>query len=312
MTSAPSPGLSGKSSIMRIDLRMSGTGLKTVLVALALVSASPASALDLSASGQQACCEEEALEALREGARAYYAGDKRSALDGLTSAAEGGHPAAQWKLGRMYADGDGVAEDDLKAFEYFSQIIAAHGDDAPNSPQAPFVANAFVSVGSYYMNGISNSDIQPNAGRAREIFTYAASYFGDAQAQVNLGRMYLDGIGGDRDPRQAARWFLLAARKGQLDAQIRLGEMLVNGDEIEPNLVHGLMWLTVALKRSTQLGMDEADVRTAHERGFAVAAEDVRRKATALAEQWLADNPVVYVDAAVAPPMVAAPVATGQ
>ena len=252
------------------------------------------------------------MEALRQGARAYYSGDKQSALDGLQSAARGGHPAAQWKLGRMYADGDGVAEDDLKAFEYFSQIIAAHGDDAPSSPQAPFVANAFVSVGSYYMNGISNSTLRPDAGRAREIFTYAASYFGDAQAQLKLGRMYLEGIGGDRDPRQAARWFLLAARKGQIDAQARLGEMLVTGSEIEPNLVHGLMWLTVALKRADALGLDDGAIRQSHEAGFALAGEDVRRKATALAEQWLADNPIVYMDANAAPPMMAAPVASGQ
>lgn len=297
---------------MRIVVRMSGFGVKAGVAILALTAAVPAVALDLTTPSTRACCDEDALEALRQGARAYYAGDKEQALDGLQSAARGGHPAAQWKLGRMYADGDGVAEDDLKAFEYFSQIIAAHGDDAPNSPQAPFVANAFVSVGSYYMQGISGAGLSPDAGRAREIFTYAASYFGDAQAQVKLGRMYLDGVGGDRDPRQAARWFLLAARKGQVEAQMRLGEMLVTGEEIEPNLVHGLMWLTVALKRAGQLGLDDVEIRTAHEHGFAVAGEDVRRKATALAEQWLADNPVVFADAAAAPPMVAAPVAAGQ
>jgi TPR repeat protein len=32
---------------------------------------------------------------------------------------------AQWKLGRMYADGEGVPRDDLRAFNYFSQIAAA-------------------------------------------------------------------------------------------------------------------------------------------------------------------------------------------
>ena len=30
-------------------------------------------------------------------------------LTALQYAAEGGHPLAQWKLGRMYANGDGVA-----------------------------------------------------------------------------------------------------------------------------------------------------------------------------------------------------------
>ncbi len=197
----------------------------------------------------------------------------------------------------MYAAGDGVREDDLKAFEYFNQIVAAHAEDSPNSPQAPFVANAFVEIGSYYLTGIGNSTVQPNVDKAREIFTYAASYFGDAEAQVNLGRMYLDGIGGDRDARQAARWFLLAARKGEIEAQFRLGELLTAGNEIEPNPVHGLMWLTVALKQAHSFHRDDAEIRLAHEAAFALASEDVRRRATALADQWIAENAAIYATA---------------
>src|SRR5258707_10287787 len=37
-----------------------------------------------------------------------------TSLTSLQYAAEGGHPVAQWKLGRMYADGDGVTQDDLR------------------------------------------------------------------------------------------------------------------------------------------------------------------------------------------------------
>jgi len=33
-----------------------------------------------------------------------------TSLTALQYAAEGGHPIAQWKLGRMYADGNGVAQ----------------------------------------------------------------------------------------------------------------------------------------------------------------------------------------------------------
>lgn len=263
-----------------------------------LLAAGPAAAFDLPSAGeQQACCDQATLEALRQGARAYYAGDTRQALDGLESAAESGHPAAQWKLGRMYAVGDGVAEDDLKAFKYFNQIVAAHADDAPSSPQAPFVANAFVEIGSYYLTGIVNSSVHPDVDRAREIFTYAASYFGDPQAQVNLGRMYLEGVGGERDPRQAARWFLLAARKGEIEAQLRLGELLTAGDEIEPNPVQGLMWLTVALKQADMFGRDDGEIRAAHETAFALAGEDVRRRASRLADQWIADNAALTVAA---------------
>ena len=73
-------------------------------------------------------------EALRAGTRFYYAGEKKRALDSLRFAAEQGHPLAAWKLGRMYSRGDGVKEDDIKAFEYFSQIASNFADDSPSSP----------------------------------------------------------------------------------------------------------------------------------------------------------------------------------
>src|SRR5437762_10743365 len=134
-------------------------------------------------------------------------------LNSLQYAAEGGHPVAQWKLGRMYADGDGVIQDDLRAFEYFSRIANAHAEDSPSAPQATIVANAFVALGRYYLNGIPNSKIKSDPERAREMFSYAASYFGNADAQYDLARLYLRGGGPPRDEfRHGARWLGLAAQ----------------------------------------------------------------------------------------------------
>nr|HAQ95295.1 hypothetical protein [Afipia sp.] len=140
-------------------------------------------------------------------------------LSALQYAAEGGHPVAQWKLGRMYAKGDGVAQDDLRAYDYFSKIANAHAEDSPSAPQATIVANAFVALGRYYVSGIPNTRVKADPERAREMFSYAASYFGNAEAQYNLARMYLDGVGMPRDTRYGIRWLGLAARKGQHQAQ---------------------------------------------------------------------------------------------
>ncbi|WP_245884246.1 tetratricopeptide repeat protein [Hartmannibacter diazotrophicus] len=236
-------------------------------------------------------------QAFRDGTRAYFSGDKQAAVDGLKFAAEYGHPAAQWKLGRMYAEGDGVTENDLQAFDYFNQIVAAHADDSPTSPQAPYVANAFVEIGNYYRHGIPNSTIQQNGRRAREIMTYAASYFGDADAQVELANMYLAGEGGDRDPRQAARWLMLAAKKGQVDAQAKLGQLLLSGDGLPASPIHGLMWLTVALKRAQTLGYDVSKIREMQENAFSFANETVRRAAISLANSWLTENKTVVAAA---------------
>jgi TPR repeat protein len=54
-----------------------------------------------------------------------------------------------------------------------------------------------------------------------------ATYFGDADAQYELGRLYLDGT--PSDPHQAARWFQLAATKGHCRAEGVLGDMLFQG-----------------------------------------------------------------------------------
>src|SRR4249919_1517983 len=162
----------------------------------------------------------------------WSATDLHAALDALTTqdtktspntsftarqyAAAGGDLTAEWKLGRMYADGDGVARDDVRAFEYFSRIANAHANDSPSAPQAQIVANGFVALGRYYLNGIPNSKIKPDTDRAREMFSYAASNFGNADAQYDLARLYLKDPDASRDDfRYGARWLGLAAQKGQ-------------------------------------------------------------------------------------------------
>jgi len=206
-------------------------------------------------------------------------------LNSLQYAAEGGHPVAQWKLGRMYADGDGVIQDDLRAFEYFSRIANAHAEDSPSAPQATIVANAFVALGRYYLNGIPNSKIKPDTDRAREMFSYAASYFGNADAQYDLARLYLKTPDASRDDfRYGARWLGLAAQKGQHQAQAMLGQMLFNGDRMPPQRARGLMWLTLA--RDSALP-DEAWIRESYNRAIAKANDDDRAMALQMLEHWV-------------------------
>ncbi len=221
-------------------------------------------------------------EALRAGARYYYSGDKAAALNSLQYAAENGQPMAAWKLGEMYAKGDGVAEDDLKAFEYYSQIVREHGEDRPDAPDAPFVSSAFVALGSYYLNGIDGA-VPKNEARARQVFTHAASYFGDAEAQYELGRMYQD-----NNHRMAVRWYNLAALKGHIGAQARLGETLYALGSSDKKKARGLMWMTVARQQAE--GPEASWINAMHEQYFAVSPEPVRQMARSLADGWLQQN----------------------
>jgi hypothetical protein len=206
-------------------------------------------------------------------------------LTSLQYAAEGGHPVAQWKLGRMYADGDGVVQDDVRAFEYFSRIANAHAEDSPSAPQATIVANAFVALGRYYLNGIPNSKIKADTDRAREMFSYAASYFGNADAQYDLARLYLKTPDASRDDfRYGARWLGLAAQKGQHQAQAMLGQMLFNGDRLPRQAARGLMWLTLARDNAAP---DETWIRESYNRAIAKASDDDRASALQMLEHWV-------------------------
>ncbi len=226
-----------------------------------------------------------ASEAFRTGAHWLKAGNPHKAVVSLEYAAENGHALAQWKLGRMYAEGEGVTQDDLKAFEYFRSIASSHADDNPDTPQARFVANAFVALGHYYLEGIPKTQVKRDPDRAREMFSYAASYFRDPDAQYYLARLYLDGVGAPHDPRQAARWFGLSAQKGLCQSQAMLGAMLFSGDHVPRQAARGLMWLTLAKDSAT--GPNQAWINRLYESAMQQATEDERALAGVYLRRWM-------------------------
>lgn len=218
-------------------------------------------------------------DSLREGLNALSSGNSEAAVQALGYAAKEGNVAAQWKLGRMFADGEGVRRDDIKAYQHFSEIANKHADMTPDSPHARVVAQAFVALGSYHLAGIPNSRVKRDPVRATEMFHYAASYFNDADAQYHLGRIFSEGAAGPKDLHQAARWFHLAAEKGHFMAQARLGQMMFNGDGVPRQAPRGLMWMQIATRKADPAR--DAWVIELSKRATDLASEDERRLADA-------------------------------
>jgi len=226
-----------------------------------------------------------AVEAFRNGAQALKQGEKAKALTSLQYAAENGHPLAQWKLGQMYARGDGVTRDDLRAFEYYSRIANSHAEDRPDAPGARIVSSALVALGHYYLDGIPNSAVRSDPSRAWEMFHYAATYFADPDAQYDLARLYLEGTGAPRSPRQAVRWLSLAAHKSQYQAQALLGAILFKGEHVRRQASRGLMWLTLA--RDSAVAADDAWITELYDTAFKQATDDERAVALIYLERWM-------------------------
>jgi exopolysaccharide production negative regulator len=269
-------------------MRIAKTLLGMLVIGAALCSA-PALAFDGTKTDPDAtlAIPPSPGDAFRSGTHWIKSGEKDRGLRALEYAAEKGHPLALWKLGRMYADGDVVSHDDYKAFQYFRRIVDGHAEDNPNTSQARFVANAFVALGQYFLDGIPKTPVARDPDRARSLFAYAASYFGDADAQYYLARLYLDGNGAPHDPRTAARWFALAAQKDQCRAQAMLGAMLFSGDHVPRQAARGLMWLTLAKENAKDIAVnDQAWIGRLYASAISQASDDERALARVYLRHW--------------------------
>jgi uncharacterized protein len=213
-------------------------------------------------------------------------GDAASTIEALKLAARGGKPLAQWKLAQIYANGDGVPRDDLKAYDYFSQIAANYDEDNPDRGDLAIVSSAFVALGIYNLNGVANSKLRPDPQRALQMFQFAATNFGNADAQYNLARMHLDGAGVGKDSREAVRWLFLAAGKGHLQAEAVLGQTLFAGREgVRPQRARSLMWLTLAREAAIDSEKDKWIIDL-YDKAVATAKDEDRQDALA----YLADH----------------------
>ena len=73
---------------------------------------------------------------------------------------------------------------------------------------------------------------------------------GDVKAQFQLGNIFNEGRGVEKDLKQAAEWFLKAAKQSDAEAQYRIGLMYANGEGVEQNLKDATVWLQKAAKQN--------------------------------------------------------------
>jgi uncharacterized protein len=186
-------------------------------------------------------------EALQLGEEDLRAGNTEASIPALTYAAASGEVVARWKLGQLYAKGEGVPRDDSVAYHYFNQIVEDYDENKTEQENVIAVSDAFVAVGVYCLNGIPGSDVRPDPQRAHELFQYAATTFADHNAQYNLAHMYMMGAGGlAKDNIAALRWLAIAAKAGHPPARALLGHMLFVTNGVSNHRARGLMWLQLA------------------------------------------------------------------
>jgi len=135
----------------------------------------------------------------RDDARAADArGDYQTEINILKPRAEQGYAAAQFNLGLMYDNGQGVAQDYKVAVKWYT-LAAQQGD-----------VDAQYNLGLMYAQG---QGVAEDYKAAVKWYTLAAEQ-GLASAQYNLGVMYDMGQGVAQDYVKAHMWYNIAAIDG--------------------------------------------------------------------------------------------------
>ena len=116
-------------------------------------------------------------------------------IETMRKAAEAGDAVAQYKLGLMYHDGEGVPEDYAEAFKWFRKAAEQR------------YAKAQYSLGEMYYKGRGVTQDTAEAFK----WTRKAAEQGHALAQVSLGASYSFGQGVPKDDVAAYAWLSQAA-----------------------------------------------------------------------------------------------------
>jgi TPR repeat protein len=180
-------------------------------------------------------------------------------LEGL---AERDVPLAQYRLGLMYLEGQGVVRSEESAMDWLSRAVELdyvdavpplatlylqRGEDAATLEDGVEwyqraadldQAEAQAILGSYYYTGTA---VEQDVRRGVRLLTLAGDG-GDPRAQSNLGYAYATGTGVDQNDEEAFRWYLAAAENGLVRAQAAIGLFYEIGRGTEVDIPESVRW----------------------------------------------------------------------
>ena len=135
---------------------------------------------------------------IEAGVDAYNRGDYATALREWRPLAEQGDTDAQFNLGLLYANGQGVPKDDAQARQWYEKA-AAKGH-----------AEAQVNLGILFVDGRG----VPQDYKMAMYWLRLSAHQGNATARTSLGLMYERGNGVPQDVVLAQQWYILGAASG--------------------------------------------------------------------------------------------------
>ena len=144
------------------------------------------------------------------GMDAHHRNDHATAMREWQPLAEQGHAGAQYQLGLLYANGQGVTKDDAKARQWYEKAAAQGHTEAQ------------VNLGVLLMYARGGQQDYKMA----VYYLRLASNKGNDLAQRRLGQMYERGEGVQQDYVKAYMWYSLGSANDGVEAGARLRDAL--------------------------------------------------------------------------------------
>lgn len=174
---------------------------------------------------------------LENGLEASNNGDFELAMSLWMPHAQSGNPIAQFYVGSLYRNGEGVDIDYLEAARWF-KLSADNGEWVSQS-----------NLGQMYYLG---QGVDQNYKTAAYYFELAATQ-GDPKSQHNLAHMYQSGLGIDKDINKSEFWFRHAIARNFYPSFTSLGLILLKGIELPQKVDEAIGLLEIAAENNDTL-----------------------------------------------------------
>ncbi len=227
--------------------------------------------------------------AFEQGLGAYKSGYYEIAIPALEEAAANGVELnkffAEFYLARIYSDNASAVTDHAKAYLLFQKLADDNADVDPDDGQrAPFVAKALTALAGYLRDGVTEIRLRPDPERAIDYLHHAATFFGDKDAQFELAKVYLGGLGTPEDVKRGLHYLSVLTEESYPGAQAYLADLLWRGRYVKKDERRALALIRMAVENAPD--HERIWIEDIYQNIYCGASQGTRQQADGIVARW--------------------------
>ncbi len=167
----------------------------------------------------------------------------------------------------------------------FQKLADDNADADPDDGQrAPFVAKALTALAGYLRRGVKEIGVEPDPGRAVDYLHHAATFFGDKDAQFELAKVYLGGVGTPEDVKRGMHYLSVLTEEGYPGAQAFLADLLWRGRYVKKDERRALALIRMAVENAPE--HERIWIEDIYQNIFCGTSQGTRKQADGIVAVW--------------------------